>query len=629
MTIAAFDIESVTLDIADPENRILSISICTDDDTENQAILFKNEEKGLETFLREASKYEALLGWNSDTFDVPLLKARLRRYGVELDQVEGMPIFLDCMRVHKFILRKQEVSNTLDHIARKHLGWGKMPFDASKTLETFEKDPDRLLTYNFQDAELVWELNKVFGYWSTFDAIVSRADLSPQDRKKFAGLSQKEDGGFGWWRPIMGLVRQFCIKEKREIPKWPTDEEKAMRALSQVERPGGFVETPVQGHHKNVIEFDFKSLYPSIIQTFNLGADTDDPNGDIVPPFGRYTSRVRSITASLLDDLVKERTEVKAQHKARKAEGANEEELAALWGRIEALKIFHNSFYGQFYAPFSPLYHYNSAKNVTVLGQECVKTMLARMREMGLEVVAGDTDSTFVKVPDALFNDESAKKLSEELTAHIAAHLKEKYGVVFAGSFDFKSLISDMAIMKKKFYARLEVGKPVAAIELKGYVRGNTPDVQRDLQRKVFEALFSGGDIPALLASERARFLSAADDTPFLSWMQIHTSRKTVAQVRARDSLAAIGIKFDKYEQVGFFIIGSGKKQRRVAAHWLGDSTVEWMWEDEGRLRTDKSFFGAEEREKAWDRMAKKLDFVGQNEQAKLDIPNPLSKGGV
>jgi DNA polymerase-2 len=608
--VGGFDIECVSLDLSDPNNRILTIAIWGDLHLDGIVLGFDDEGKTIEAFAQEANPYSALIGWNSDSFDLPLLAARLQRFSVDLGDC-GLPLILDGMRIHEHVLRKLETSYTLDHVAKKHLKEGKIPFDRGLTLETFEKDREALAAYNLQDARLVYLLNKQFGYFDTFDAITKRAGLDEYNTRKFAGISQKTDGGFAWWRPLMGLVTKYCKAKGLPVPEWPSDTQKSLRSQETVERPGGFVEEPLPGHHKNVMEFDFASLYPSLIRTFNLGADSADENGEIRPPFGRYVPATthRAMVAAILDELVDERGAVKKEYEARKDAGATTEELAALKGRTEALKILLNSFYGQYYAIFSPLYHYNSAKNITTLGQKCVKMMLSRMREMGFEVIAGDTDSTYVRVPPEKFNKESALSLSAELTKYVSEKLREEYGVEFVGSFDFKSLISDFYIEKKKFYARLDLGKPVSEIEIKGYVRGNTPELQRVAQRRVFETMFSGGDVKAMLAEARAKFLSGKDHTIFLQWMRVHTGRNT-AQAKALLALIEAGVVFQKFEQVGFLLVGTGKKQRRIAAHALPDSTVEWMWMDEKVLRRNTDFLTTEEAERMFDAMVNKLDGV-------------------
>jgi len=603
--IGSMDVESLNLDIEDPDNRIFSIALIGDLHPNGQVFAFDDESETIATFIDAASEYDGLLGWNTDYFDLPLMRARL---GQDSGLMDGLPIVLDCMRVHKGMLRKNETNYSLDHVAKRHLGEGKIPFNFSRMKEIFDNDREMLKRYNLHDVNLVLRLNKIFGHWDTFNEIVKRAGLDSYNARKFAGISQKEEG-FAWWRPLLGLVTQYCTRKGLRIPQWPSNEEKDRRRHDAIERPGGFVESPKAGHHTHVVEYDFASLYPSLIRSLNLGADSCSPDGEIHAKFGHYKREPRSIIAAILDELVVERSADKKEYEKRRAEGALSEELAALRGKIEAGKVLANSFYGQAYASFSPLYHYESAKTITTTGQECVQLMLARMREMGYEVIAGDTDSAYIKVPPEHFNTESAIELSKELTKYISEHFQRTYGVEFAGSFDFKELLDHMYIEKKKHYAVLEHGKPISEIGVKGYVKGNVPRAQRDLQRKVFETMFGGGDIRTMLDTEGEKFLTGLDHTGLISWMTVHKGGNT-AQAKAKRALESAGVLISKFEPVGFLIIGSGKKRKVLAAHRLPDSTVEWVWQGETALHRETNFLTPEEAAKHWDMLLKKLDGV-------------------
>ena len=603
--IGSMDVESLNLDIEDPDNRIFSIALIGDLHPNGQVFAFDDESETIATFIDAASEYDGLLGWNSDYFDLPLMRARL---GQDSGLMDGLPIVLDCMRTHKSMLRKNETDYSLDHVAKRHLGEGKIPFDFNRTKEIFDNDRETLKRYNLHDTKLVLRLNKMFGHWDTFNGIVKRAGLDSYNARKFAGISQKEEG-FAWWRPLMGLVTQYCAQKGFRAPQWPSNEEKDRRRQKAIQRPGGFVETPKVGYHQNLIEYDFASLYPSLIRSLNLGADSCSPGGEIHAKFGHYVRTPRSVVAAILDELVAERSVDKAEYERRRAEGASPEELAALKGKTEAGKVLANSFYGQMYAPFSPLYHYESAKTITTTGQECVQLMLARMREMGYEVIAGDTDSTYIKVPPEHFNQESAMALSKELTKYVSEHFQKTYGVEFAGSFDFKGMLDHFYTEKKKFYAVLEHGKPMSSLGIKGYVRGNTPELQRDLQKKVFETMFSGGNIDSMLEAEGVKFLTGLDHTGLISWMVDRKGGKT-AQAKAKRALGGAGITISRYEQVGFLIVGSGKKRKVLSAHRLPDSTVEWLWQGETILHRETNFLTPEEAAKHWDSLLKKLDGV-------------------
>jgi len=167
---------------------------------------------------------------------------------------------------------------------------------------------------------------------------------------------------------------------------------------------------------------------------------------------------------------------------------------------------------------------------------------------------------------------------------------------------------------KKKFYALLEHGKPMSSLGIKGYVRGNTPELQRDLQKKVFETMFSGGNIDSMLEAEGVKFLTGFDHTSLISWVVDRKGGKT-AQAKAKKVLKAAGITIGRYEQVGYLIIGSGKKRKVLAAHRLPDSTVEWLWQNsDPTLHRETNFLTPEEAAKQWDSLLTKLDGVSNNE---------------
>jgi DNA polymerase elongation subunit (family B) len=68
---------------------------------------------------------------------------------------------------------------------------------------------------------------------------------------------------------------------------------------------GGYVEEPVKGLHENILYFDFRSLYPSIIIAKNISPDTLTEDGDgetchIAPESGINSKRSRWVLSPLL-----------------------------------------------------------------------------------------------------------------------------------------------------------------------------------------------------------------------------------------------------------------------------------------------------------------------------------------
>jgi len=70
---------------------------------------------------------------------------------------------------------------------------------------------------------------------------------------------------------------------------------------------GGHVLEPVTGLHRNVWVFDFKSLYPNIIRTFNIDplsyAAAASPGDDLIETPGGAFHRQPAILPGLLDEL--------------------------------------------------------------------------------------------------------------------------------------------------------------------------------------------------------------------------------------------------------------------------------------------------------------------------------------
>ncbi|NIM01007.1 MAG: DNA polymerase II, partial [Acidobacteria bacterium] len=81
------------------------------------------------------------------------------------------------------------------------------------------------------------------------------------------------------------------------------------------EQSGGHVLSPRTGLHRNVLLFDFQSLYPSLIRTFNIdplgmieAAHEKDP---IEAPNGATFTRGAAILPQLLNELAPQRAAAK------------------------------------------------------------------------------------------------------------------------------------------------------------------------------------------------------------------------------------------------------------------------------------------------------------------------------
>ena len=138
----------------------------------------------------------------------------------------------------------------------------------------------------------------------------------------------------------------------------------SVRAEAEVVEPqgGGHVLEPLPGLYTNVVVLDFKSLYPSLIRTFEIdplnlvrpeaGQADADP---IVAPNGAAFARRKGILSEILDELLPRREEARRAGDTVKS---------------NAIKILMNSFYGVLGTPACRFFDPRLANAITGFGRE-------------------------------------------------------------------------------------------------------------------------------------------------------------------------------------------------------------------------------------------------------------------
>jgi DNA polymerase-2 len=166
------------------------------------------------------------------------------------------------------------------------------------------------------------------------------------------------------------------------------------------------------GLFRNVLVLDFKSLYPSIIRTFNvdpyalvaaerlLGWDSKTmphhlrhelPAPEKVPPTlvsgfrNAFFHREEAILPGLIEELWTARDEAKQRGDT---------------ARSTAIKILMNSFYGVLGTTGCRFFDPRLASSVTMRGHQIIQDSKVFIENAGYKVIYGDTDSVFVQVGD-------------------------------------------------------------------------------------------------------------------------------------------------------------------------------------------------------------------------------------
>jgi DNA polymerase-2 len=212
--------------------------------------------------------------------------------------------------------------------------------------------------------------------------------------------------------------------------------------LPSVEAPGGAILEPRAGLYDNVAVFDFRSLYPSIIRTFNIdpvsfvppdaALKMTEPMRDalIRAPNGACFRRESTILPTLLDRFFQSREE------AKKAGDATASYV---------YKIIMNSFYGVMGAAGSRFMSGYISGAITGFGRQLLHWCGDFFSRQGYRVLYGDTDSIFIltgmpkDTPEQELT-EMSRQLCRQVNIALQSYLSASYGVESFLELEFEKI---------------------------------------------------------------------------------------------------------------------------------------------------------------------------------------------
>lgn len=255
-------------------------------------------------------------------------------------------------------------------------------------------------------------------------------------------------------------------KENRRQKRHGTsDNEPATAAAGRKAKyQGGLVFEPVKGLVKNYVTvMDFNSLYPSIIQEFNICFTTVDRSKlteDELPEVPSPETP-RGVLPKLLHELVSRRREVK---KLLKDPRISTQERIQYDIKQRALKLTANSMYGCLGYVNSRFYAKPLAMLVTNRGREILMDTRHLAESLGVRVVYGDTDS--VMVDTGCDTMKEALKFAEDFRKRV----NDRYKLLEIG---IDNVFKKMLLHAKKKYAAVNCtinadGKESTSLEVKG-----------------------------------------------------------------------------------------------------------------------------------------------------------------
>ncbi|CAI0645470.1 unnamed protein product [Colletotrichum noveboracense] len=255
---------------------------------------------------------------------------------------------------------------------------------------------------------------------------------------------------------------------------------------------GGLVFEPEKGlYDKFVLVMDFNSLYPSIIQEFNICFTTVNRSAmnedeDAVPEVPK--DQDQGILPRLIATLVSRRRQVKALMKDK---SATTEQLATWDIKQLALKLTANSMYGCLGYTKSRFYARPLAVLTTYKGREILRSTKELAESKALQVIYGDTDSVMINAN--VENVADAFKVGQEFKKAV----NERYRLL---EIDIDNVFRRILLQAKKKYAAINLvekdGKFIEKMEVKGLdmKRREYCTLSKEISSKILNEILSGDE---------------------------------------------------------------------------------------------------------------------------------------
>jgi DNA polymerase-2 len=460
--------------------------------------VYKDEKELLQNFIQwiKEKDPDIIIGWHVIGFDLMFLENKCREFNISFDiaRAEGRvslrqrkPSGYFASVTGRVIIDGPQALRTsfftfedyrLETVAQEMLEEGKtISQDHGKVEEIermFKEDKASLAEYNLKDAELVTNIFKKAGL---IELSIRRAQLS--------GLLMDELG------MMTAAFDHFFLPKLHRIGYVAPN----VKDLQTSEHAaGGYVMDPIPGIYDDVIVLDFKSLYPSIIQTFKIDPYSNlKSNIDTIETLNGYKfSSTQHFLPEFIDQLIEQRNLAKKK---------NDKQLS------QAIKILMNSFYGVMGSFGCRFYHPNLPTAITGTGQKLLKGSKDFLSEQGYDVIYGDTDSLFVKLKEGEGENAevNGKRIADDLNKYWSEKIQSEYGLKSYLEIEFEKYYRKFILTQargsesgaKKRYAGLVSESGKETIEFVGmeFVRSDWTRLAKEFQVELYKRIFNNEEI--------------------------------------------------------------------------------------------------------------------------------------
>lgn len=343
---------------------------------------------------------DVLLGYNSDAFDLPYIKDRATRLGVPLkigidgSQPKSMKIGFNNApmirgRIHvdlyPNIRRYLQINrHTLEYVYKELFGAEKLDIPGDEIHNYWDEGGDKLkqlFMYSLDDAVSVTRIGEKM--------LPLSIELTRIVGQPLFEVARMASGRHVEWY----LIKKSFQYGNLVPDKAPKSELSRRKAIHTV---GGYVKEPVNGLHEEIVYFDFRSLYPSIIISKNISPDSlTDNNGKdchITPEYGhRFLKEPAGFIPLAIGRILQDRIRIKSMMK----ESEDNRERQVLNVQQQALKRMANTIYGLYNHNTFRWYSLECSEAITAWGRDFLKKTMEDARTHGFEPVYADTDGFF------------------------------------------------------------------------------------------------------------------------------------------------------------------------------------------------------------------------------------------
>ena len=546
----------------------------------NNVISCSSESECLEKFRSELISLDPdiITGWNFIDFDLPNLKILFEKNKIPFDlgrtnspvrlriesnffrnssaDIPGRQV-IDALNLIRdpFIKEAPTIkhanfeSYTLEDVSQSLLKKGKLikgKFRHEEIVSLYKKNTEKshqaLADYNLLDCKLVYE---ILEKTSLIELSIERSQLTglPMDRQSasiaaFDSLYIREANARGLVSPTSVYVQ----KPEKII--------------------GGYVKDSISGIYHSVLVLDFKSLYPSVLKTFNI-----DPSSLLEKP-GKIQETIETPnktyfknTNGILPDIITK------LHKAREKAKSQKRELASF-----AIKIIMNSFWGVLASPNCRYFNFDMASSITAFARQIIQLTAKEIeKKYKFPVIYSDTDSIFLhsnlEKKEALL---LGPKVADYINNFYDSYVQKNYNRESFLELEFEKLYISMLIPKlrgkletagaKKRYAGLkliqdkESKKDKEEVEIVGLeaIRGDWTDAAQEFQVQLLEKVFHKKEIASFIKSYIKDLKSGKLDSKLIYTKSIRKNlneytKTTPPHVKAARKLSSLEGNIIKY----------------------------------------------------------------------------------